>query len=65
MVKKNNKSNKTTTDSDSTNILINPDQDDKSTEYKETKEIKKRQIRIADVALVAKEVLGVDIKIDM
>ncbi len=34
-------------------------------EYKETKEIKKRQIRITDVALVAKEVLGVDIKVEI
>lgn len=34
-------------------------------EYKETKEVTKRQIRITDVALVAKEVLGIDIKIDM
>ncbi len=35
------------------------------TEYKETKEIIERQIRITDVSLVAKEVLGVDIKIDL
>jgi hypothetical protein len=34
------------------------------TEYKETKEVLKRQIRITDVKLVAKEVLGIDIKID-
>lgn len=34
-------------------------------EYKETKEVKERQIRITDVALVAKEVLGIDIKIDV
>lgn len=34
-------------------------------EYKETKEIKKRQIRITDVALVVKEVLDVDIKINI
>ena len=34
-------------------------------EYKDTKEVKKRQIRITDVALVAKEVLGIDIKIDV
>ena len=34
-------------------------------EYKETKEIKKRQIRITDVALVAKEVLGIDIKVEI
>lgn len=33
-------------------------------EYKETKNIKKRQIRITDVSLVAKEVLGIDVKID-
>ena len=36
----------------------------KGTEYKETKEVLKRQIRITDVKLVAKEVLGIDIKID-
>ena len=34
-------------------------------EYKETKEIKKRQIRITDVALVVKEVLGIDIKVEI
>ena len=34
-------------------------------EYEETKEVLDRQIRITDVALVAKEVLGVDIKIDL
>jgi hypothetical protein len=34
-------------------------------EYKETKEIKKYKIRISDVALVAKEVLGVNIKVDL
>ena len=34
-------------------------------EYKETKEVKERQIRITDVALVAKEVLGVDIKVEI
>lgn len=33
-------------------------------EYVETKEVIKRQIRITDVALVAKEVLGIDIKIE-
>jgi hypothetical protein len=33
-------------------------------EYKETKEILKRQIRITDVALVAKEILKIDIKLD-
>jgi len=35
------------------------------TEYKETKEVVDRQIRITDVALVAKEVLGINIKIDL
>ena len=34
-------------------------------EYKETKEVVDRQIRITDVALVAKEVLGINIKIDL
>jgi len=34
-------------------------------EYKETKEVKDHQIRITDVALVAKEVLGINIKIDL
>ena len=34
-------------------------------EYKKTKEVKKRQIRITDVALVAQEVLGVDIKVEI
>ena len=34
-------------------------------DFKETKEIKDRQIRITDVALVAKEVLGINIKIDL
>jgi hypothetical protein len=33
-------------------------------EYKETKEIKNYKIRISDISLVAKEVLGVNIKID-
>ena len=33
-------------------------------EYKETKEVLDRQIRITDVTLVAKEVLGIDIKIN-
>jgi len=33
-------------------------------EYKETKEVLNRQIRITDVKLVAKELLGIDIKID-
>jgi hypothetical protein len=34
-------------------------------EYKETKEVMDRQIRITDIALVAKEVLGINIKIDL
>lgn len=34
-------------------------------EYKETKEVIDRQIRITDIALVAKEVLGINIKIDL
>ncbi len=34
-------------------------------EYKETKEIKKRRIRITDVELAAREVLGIDIKVDL
>jgi hypothetical protein len=33
-------------------------------EYKETKEVLERQIRITDVALVAKEILKIDIKLD-
>ena len=33
-------------------------------EYKENKEIIKRQIRITDIVLVAKEVLGIDVKIE-
>ena len=33
-------------------------------EYKETKEVLNRQIRITDVKLVAKELLGIDIKIN-
>jgi hypothetical protein len=33
-------------------------------EYKETKEVLKRQIRITDVALVAKEILKIDIKLN-
>jgi spermidine/putrescine-binding protein len=37
----------------------------KDIDFKETKEIKDRQIRITDVALVAKEVLGINIKIDL
>ena len=34
-------------------------------EYEETKEVIDRQIRITDIALVAKEVLGVDLKVDL
>ena len=34
-------------------------------EYKETKEIKNYKIRISDVALVVKEVLGINIKVDL
>ena len=34
-------------------------------EYKETKEIIDRKIRISDIALVAKEVLGINIKVDL
>lgn len=34
-------------------------------EYKETKEIIDRKIRITDIALVAKEVLGINIKVDL
>ena len=34
-------------------------------EYKETKEIKKRRIRITDVELAAREVLGIDIKVNL
>jgi len=34
-------------------------------EYKETKEVVDRQIRITDIALVAKEVLGIDLKVDL
>jgi hypothetical protein len=33
-------------------------------EYKETKEVQKTKIFIRDVKLVAKEVLGVDVKIN-
>lgn len=33
--------------------------------YVETKEIKEYKIRISDISLVAKEVLGIDIKIDL
>lgn len=35
------------------------------TEYKETKEVLEKSIRITDVELVAKEVLGIDIKVDV
>jgi len=34
-------------------------------EYKETKEVLERKIRISDVSLVAKEVLGVNIKVEL
>jgi len=34
-------------------------------EYKETKEVHKTKIFIQDVKLVAKEVLGIDVKIDI
>jgi hypothetical protein len=34
-------------------------------EYKETKEVLKRQIRITDIKLVAKKLLGIDLKIDI
>ena len=37
----------------------------KGIEYKETKEVLKRQIRITDIKLVAKELLGIDLKIDI
>jgi hypothetical protein len=33
-------------------------------EYKETKEVHKTKIFISDIKLVAKEVLGIDVKID-
>jgi hypothetical protein len=33
-------------------------------EYKETKEVLNRKIRISDISLVAKEVLGINIKIE-
>jgi hypothetical protein len=33
-------------------------------EYTENKEVLKRQIRITDIVLVAKEVLGIDVKIE-
>ena len=34
-------------------------------EYKETKEVLDRKIRISDVSLVAKEVLGINIKVEL
>lgn len=34
-------------------------------EYKETKEVLDRKIRISDISLVAKEVLGINIKVDL
>jgi hypothetical protein len=34
-------------------------------EYKETKEVLNRKIRISDISLVAKEVLGINIKVEM
>ena len=34
-------------------------------EYKETKEVLERKIRISDVSLVAKEVLGINIKVEL
>ena len=34
-------------------------------EHKETKKIKKRRIRITDVELAAREVLGIDIKVNL
>ena len=34
-------------------------------EYKETKEVMNRKIRISDVSLVAKEVLGINIKVEL
>lgn len=34
-------------------------------EYKETKEVLNRKIRISDISLVAKEVLGINIKVDL
>ena len=34
-------------------------------EYKETKEVLDRKIRITDISLVAKEVLGINIKVDL
>jgi len=37
----------------------------KNIDYKETKEVIDRKIRISDIALVAKEVLGINIKVDL
>jgi len=37
----------------------------KNINFKETKEIIDRKIRITDIALVAKEVLGINIKVDL
>jgi hypothetical protein len=34
-------------------------------EYKETKEVLERKIRITDISLVAKEVLGINIKVEL
>lgn len=34
-------------------------------EYKETKEVLERKIRISDISLVAKEVLGINIKVEL
>lgn len=34
-------------------------------EYKETKEVLDRKIRISDISLVAKEVLGINIKVEL
>lgn len=37
----------------------------KNIDFKETKEVIDRKIRISDIALVAKEVLGINIKVDL
>jgi len=37
----------------------------KGKEYKETKEVLNCKIRISDISLVAKEVLGINIKVDL
>jgi len=39
--------------------------EEKNINYKETKEVIDRKIRISDIALVAKEVLGINIKVDL